>query len=160
MPSMFQVWCKLLRIQLKRICVQKMRGWNKISWVKTVLSLPQVRFCSIIPFLSYNVHIWRKKKESKTMHGELTHHAANINLLFTRLSQEERRKNQDDNKNREKMNMLKLCISTLSWHCAETPSSCFAGHVKKWPWFMVPPPQFRYSWSPTGSSDKGRLTAV
>lgn len=53
-------------------------------------------------------------KESKTMHGELIHQAAKINLLFTHLSHGGRRNIQDNNRKGEKIKMFKLCISTLS----------------------------------------------
>lgn len=45
----------------------------------------------------------KRNKESTTMHSELTHQAAKINLLFTHLSHEGRKKNQDDNKKERKL---------------------------------------------------------
>lgn len=67
----------------------------------------------------------RKKKESKTMHGELTHQADKINLQFIHWSLGGRREKSGWQFKKEKIDMLKLCISTLSWHCGETLSSCF-----------------------------------
>ena len=147
----------------ENLCLENERLKLEISWVRTVLSLPEFGLLNSFILQSQCSHLRDKKeKERKQNHTRWINPPSCQYQSFIHLFESwgKKEKNQDDNKNREKMSILKLSLSTLSWHCAETLSGCSVwpcqgvtmiyGATSTIPMFLIP---HRKQW-------QVRLTAV